>query len=151
MQSIPKAVRRLFSVQGLLTLKAALLRLVFVPPAPQPMPQAEPECSASTPMPEEACTDEPSPDEKFAAWEAERAAKLDQASTYEQKGLRLLARAALLRASVKCDDRGETFIAEELRELADDTPPTQPNSEAAWERPVLRIVAADDVPANRGA
>jgi hypothetical protein len=151
MRTIPNAVRRLFSVQGLLTIKAALLRLVFVPPAPQPTPLAEPESSPPTPMSEEIETAEPSPDEKFAAWEAERAEKLDQASTYEQQGLRLLARAALLRASVKCDDRGETFIAEELRELADDAPATPPISDTAWERPTLRIVAADDTPANRGA
>jgi hypothetical protein len=86
-------------------------------------------------------------EERFAAWEAARGEILDQAEGYEQEGVRLLARAALLRTSVKCDDRGESFIASELREHADDVS----LRDASSARPQLRLVGNEFSPANRGA
>lgn len=57
-------------------------------------------------------------DDAFAAWESERNEKLHEARQCEQEGLRLLNRATLLRVAIQCDDCGDTFHADELRERA---------------------------------
>ena len=114
--------------------------------AAEPTTPTEPTTETDTPL--AIYADEADAEEKFAAWEMERSEKLRKATEHEQHGLRFLAQAALLRASVKCEDRGESFIAEELRELAADTPLPEPVPATAWDRPALRIFGADE-PVNR--
>jgi hypothetical protein len=116
MQAIQNTVRRLFAMTTLLTIKAALLRACGKQATAQVIQSAEPaseivtECTV-------AGTDEDTED-RFAAWEADRDQKLHEAEECELQGLRLLSRAALLHAALRCDDRGETFVADELREHA---------------------------------
>jgi hypothetical protein len=115
MQAIHNTVRRLFAMTTLLTIKAALLRACRMPQTPhviqptEPAPEIVTECTA-------AGADDT--EDRFAAWEADRDEKLHEAEECELQGLRLLSRAALLHAALRCDDRGETFIADELREHA---------------------------------
>jgi hypothetical protein len=92
-------------------------------------------------------------EDRFAAWEAEQNEKLHEAETLEQQGLALLSKAALLRAAIKCDNRADTFVAGELRELADnvrsDATTTTP-ADTNGTGPILRLVGTE-VPAKRGA
>lgn len=99
----------------------------------------------TTAQPDEPYADDT--EDRFLAWEAARGETLQQAEDCERQALRLLARAALLRTAVKYDDRGETYIADELREHADEVP----EFEAAWCRPQLRLVTGDDASTQRGA
>jgi hypothetical protein len=116
MQAIQNTMRRLFAMTALLTIKAALLRafgkqaMARVVPAREPVPEIVTECAYAG--------SDVDTEDRFAAWEADRDRKMHEAEEYERQGLRLLSRAALLRVALRCDDRGETFIAQELREHA---------------------------------
>jgi hypothetical protein len=108
----------------------------------------------------EAPNDEPPYDEPdevedtFAAWDTERGEKLQEALDCEKKGLRLLAKATLLRVAIQCDDRGETFHAEELRERAQilDTENVDAlSAEEVWQPTTLQFCNSDDSPTTRGA
>jgi hypothetical protein len=148
MVAIRNAMRLFVIASNLRVVRDALLRLCRKqPPTIQPI-----EPTADT-VPEAAIyVEEDDAEETFAAWEADRNEKLYQVQDCEQQGLNLLSKAALLRAAVKCDDRGETFIAEELREQAEAIGSkciTEVPSDT-WDRPVLRVVAANDVPAQPG-
>src|SRR5438132_11770256 len=112
MQTIQNTVRRLFAMATLLTIKAAVLRACGKLAVAQAIRPTEPVSQVIT---ERAADDtDDDTEERFAAWEAERDERLHEAKEYEEQGLRLLNRAALLRAAQRCDDRGETFIAAEL-------------------------------------
>jgi hypothetical protein len=118
---------------GLPTITRIVAHLRHQQPVPVPAPapsQPRPALTPSQPEPtaiEELTEDEPyqQPEEPeeledtFAAWDTDRAERLQEAVECEQKGLRLLAKATLLRVAIQCDDRGETFHAEELRERAE--------------------------------
>jgi hypothetical protein len=116
MHKIQNTVRRLFTMTTLLTLKAALLRAcrkqatAQVIQSTEPAPEIVAECTVAGP--------DDDTEDRFAAWESDRDEKLHEAEECELQGLRLLSRAALLHAALRCDDRGETFVAEELREHA---------------------------------
>ena len=150
MLAIRNTVRQLFAMTTLLTIKAALLRACGKQP---PQPIQRPELAADTAPTEELYVDENDSEETFAEWEADRNEKLHQVQDYEQRGLDLLAKAALLRAALRCDDRGETFIAEEIREQAEaigsQSITVVPSD--TLESPVVDVVAANDVPAQAGA
>jgi hypothetical protein len=143
MQTIRNALRRVLIAPNLVAIMEALLRLRRnqMPPATG---TTEP---APNPPPPEEYTEEDDSEERFAGWETARAETLHEAGTCERQGLRLLARAALLRLAVQCDDAGETFIADQLREHAIEPP--VPDS--VWDRPPLRIVGTDNTPTQRGA
>jgi hypothetical protein len=147
MVAMRMAVQRFLALLTVQHIKAGLLKIIF---HRQTQHTAQTDASGSS-------TDEPlyaEPDDtedKFAAWENERNDKLRQAADLEQQGVHLLAQAALLRASMKCEDRGESFMAEELRELADDNTPCAPSDTVAYDRPILRIAVAEDEPLPRGA
>jgi hypothetical protein len=150
MLAIRNTVRQMFAMTTLLTLKAALLRACGKQP-PQPIQQREPVSDTS---PADALYVEvDDPEETFAEWEAARNEMLHQVQDYERRGLDLLSKAALLRAALKCDDRGELFIAEEIREQAEaigSQSITEVPSDT-WESPVVDVAAANDVPAQAGA
>jgi hypothetical protein len=116
MQAIQNTVRRLFAMTTVLTIKAALLRACGKQVPSQVMQSTEPAPEIVTECIVAGAEDET--EDRFAAWEVDRDEKLHEAEEYELQGLRLLSRAALLHAAVRCDDRGETFLAEELREHA---------------------------------
>ncbi len=145
MVTMRKAVQRFMALLTVASIKAGLLKIIF---RHQPTTE-QTDSSSSTDVSLYAEPDDT--EEKFAAWEAERSEKLRHAADLEQQGVRLLSQAALLRASIKCEDRGETFIAEELRELADDNPPGAPIDAVAYDRPILRIAGVEDEPLPRGA
>jgi hypothetical protein len=150
MLAIRNTVRQMFAMTTLLTIKAALLRACGKQP---PQSIQRPEAVADTAPTDALYVDEDDPEETFAEWEAARNEMLHQVQDYEQRGLDLLAKAALLRAALKCDDRGESFIAEEIREQAEaigGTSITEVPSDT-WDGPILDIVAAHDVPAQVGA
>ena len=150
MLAIRNTVRQLFAMTTLLTIKAALLRTCGKQP---PQPIQRPELAADTASMDALYVDESDSEETFAEWEADRNEKLHQVQDYEQRGLDLLAKAALLRAALRCDDRGETFIAEEIREQAEaigGTSITEVPSDN-WDGPIRDAVAAQDVPAQVGA
>jgi hypothetical protein len=84
-------------------------------------------------------------EDRFAALECEHTEKLHEADQVEQQGLTLLRKAALLHAAITCDNRGDTFVGTELRELAEslDSDPTNEAPVAAVvDSPVLRLIAA---------
>jgi hypothetical protein len=117
MLAIHNAMRLFTIATNLRVIRDALLRLCRR--QPQPIEPIEPIEPAAVTTPEAAVyVEEEDTEAPFAAWEAERNEKLYQVQDYEQQGLNLLGKAALLRAAIRCDDRGETFIAEELREQA---------------------------------
>ena len=150
MLAIRNTVRQMFAMTTLLTLKAALLRACGKQP-PQPIQQREP--VAESPPTDELYVAEDDPEETFAEWEAARNEMLHQVQDYEQRGLRLLSKAALLRAALKCDDRGETFVAEEIREQAEaigSQSITEVPSDT-WESPVVDVATTNDMPAPAGA
>ena len=155
MLAIRNTVRQMFAMATRLTIKAALLRACGKQP-PQPTPQRAPD--AETPSTRELYVAEDDPEEAFAEWEADRNEKLHRVQDYEQRGLELLGKAALLRSALQCDDRGETLLAEELREQAeamDHQSITEVLSDT-WERPFLDATRATDVatkglPASPGA
>jgi hypothetical protein len=150
MVAIQNAVRRFFSIQAMLTVKHALLRICRK--QGQPVQVSEPTVETAPEV--EICVAEDDTEERFAAWEDSRAEKLQQAESHEQQGLRLLEKAALLRAAVHCDDRGETFIAQELRDQADGIGSesfTDVPADTISESPRLRIVTGDEVPVQGGA
>ena len=150
MLAIRTTVQRVFAMATLLTIKDALLRVCRKQPA-QPIQNGEP--VADAPPTEELYVAEDNPEEAFAEWEAARNQMLHQVQDYEQRGLDLLSKAALLRAALRCDDRGETFIAEEIREQAEaigGTSITEVPSDT-WDGPIRDAVAAQDVPAQVGA
>jgi hypothetical protein len=147
MLAIRNTVQRVFAMATLLTIKNALLRIYRKQPS-QPIQQREPATDIA-PTGELYATDD-DPEETFADWEADRNEKLYQVQEYEQRGLDLLGKAALLRAALKCDDRGETFIAEEIREQAEamgGKSITEVTSDTG-ERPILHVVAAGAVATN---
>lgn len=146
MVAMRKAVQRFMAFLTLASMKAGLLKIIFHRQQPN-TEQADTITSAD----ESPYAEPDDTEEKFAAWEAERSEKLRQAADLEQQGLRLIASATLLRASIKCEDRGETFIAAELRELADDNQPGAPIEAVAYDRPILRIADVEDEPLPRGA
>ena len=150
MLAIRNTVRHLFAMTTLLTIKAALLRACGKQPT-QPIQQREPVADA-TPT-DELYVAENDPEEAFAEWEAARNEMLHRIQDHEQRGLELLGKAALLRAALKCDDRGETFLAEEIREQAEaigSQSITEVPSDT-WERPIPDVVTAHDAPDQAGA
>jgi hypothetical protein len=72
-----------------------------------------------------------------------RTKTLDQAEDSEQQGLGLLAQAALLRAAIRCADRGQTDLAEKLRDDADNVTTLELTGPR---RPLVRIVEIDNTP-----
>src|SRR5579859_5174862 len=116
MVAMRKAVQRFIALLTVQHVKAGLLKIIYR----QPQPSADDSEGSDKPVDEAPYAEPDDAEEKFAAWEDERNDKLRHATDLEQQGVRLLAQAALLRAAIKCEDRGETFIAQELRELADD-------------------------------
>jgi hypothetical protein len=93
-------------------------------------------------------------EDTFAAWDVQRAEKLHEAQDCEQQGLRLLAKATLLRVAIQCDDRGETLHAQELRERAQllNTESVDVlSAENYWQPTELRIFDPDEMPAKVGA
>jgi hypothetical protein len=115
-------------------------------------------------QPELTVTEEPAddmpyeePDEvegTFAAGDTERGEKLQEALDCEKNGLRLLAKATLLRVAIQCDDRGETFHAKELRERAQilNTESVDAlSAEEVWQPTTLQFCNSDDAPTTRGA
>ncbi len=141
-----KAVQRFMAVLTLASIKAGLCSIIF-----RHRPNTEQTEASSSSTDESPYAEPDDTEEKFAAWEAERSEKLLHATDLEQQGVRLLSQAALLRASIKCEDRGETFIAEELRELADDNQQGAPVEAIAYDRPILRIAGVEDEPLPRRA
>ena len=116
MQTIQNTVRRLFAMTTLLSIKAALLRACRKQSPPQVIQFSEPAPEIVTESTVAGTEDDT--EDRFAAWESVREERQHEAEECERQGLRLLSRAALLHAALRCDDRGETFIAEELREHA---------------------------------
>jgi hypothetical protein len=154
MQSIQNAVRRFFALSSLLTIKAALLRACRQP-APPIIAQPESAAAADTALAAESDTDTAYEDaeDQLVAWETERASRLDQVESYEQQGRQLLAKAALLRAALTCEDRGETFIAEELREHAETLgreSTTEAVADTVSDCPTLEIIGVEEVSAQPG-
>jgi hypothetical protein len=84
-------------------------------------------------------------EDRLATLECEHTAKVHEADQVEQQGLILLRKVVLLRAAITCDNRRDTFVATELRELAE-TLGSDPTDEAlagaVGDTPVLRLVAA---------
>jgi hypothetical protein len=143
MLAIRNIVRQMFAMTTLLTIKAALLRACGKQPQ-QSIQQREP--VTGTPPIDELYVEVDDPEESFAAWDAARNERLHQVQQYEQQGLSLLSKAALLRAAILCDDRGETFLAEEIREQAEAIGSrsfTEVPSDT-WERPLLPVLASLD-------
>jgi hypothetical protein len=136
MVAIHNTVRLFAIASNLRVVGDALRRLCRKQPA-QPIRPCEPTTATA---PEAAVyVEEENPEEAFAAWEADRNEKLYVIQDNEQQGLNLLCKAALLRAALRCDDRGETFIAAELREQAEvmgSKSITEVPSDT-WARPVL--------------
>ena len=132
MQAIQNTVRRSFTLTTLLTIKAVLLRACRRQVQPQVTPGTEPVPEIGA---ESAGSETDDTDDRFAAWESVRDERLHEAEECERQGLRLLSRAALLHAAVRSDDRGETFIADELREHA----------EALGKDPETIVVQADTI------
>lgn len=58
-------------------------------------------------------------EDRFSAWEKDRAVTLNDAEQAEQQGLRHLTKAALLRLVVYFEDEGLFVVAHELRQQAD--------------------------------
>jgi hypothetical protein len=147
MLAIRNTVQRVFAMATLLTIKNALLCICRKQPS-QPIQQREAVTDIGPTGGLYAIDDDP--EETFADWEADRNEKLYQVQEYEQRGLDLLGKAALLRAALKCDDRGETFIAEEIREQAEaigSKSITEVPSDTR-ECPILHAVAAGAVATN---
>ena len=108
MRAIQSAMQRFLIFANLNVVRQSLLRLCHRPKVQVIKPEPAIDVAAESDDTEE----------KFAAWESDRDEKLHQAEMLEEQGLRFLAKATLLRIAIRCDDRGETFIAEELREHA---------------------------------
>jgi hypothetical protein len=149
MLAIQNAVLRFLAVANIQAIKARLLQFCR-----KHTPRAEPTVQA--PTEEEIREDDLYPatddtEERFAAWESEQKEKVHQAEQLEQQGLKLLSRAALLRAAIKCDNRGDSFVGSELRELADnvgnDFGIETTTSDGT---PILRLIGTDG-PTKRGA
>ena len=113
MRAIRIAMRRYLAVSALLSFKDTLLRLCRKQAPIQP---SAPTTRVKQQI--ELYVEAEDPEDQFAAWEAERDDRLHQAEEFEGQGLQLLGKAALLRTAIRCEDRGETFIAQELREHA---------------------------------
>ena len=144
MRAIQSAMQRFLIFANLNVVRQALLRLCRKPKVQTIKPEPTIDVAAESDDTEE----------KFAAWETDRDEKLHQAETLEQQGLHLLAKAALLYTAIKCDDRGETFIAEELREHVDTIgrePATEVSDDTICDEPTLRLIRENDLPTNCGA
>jgi hypothetical protein len=157
MQSIRNAVACLIALLSLHRLTGIWHRL-----RPQHAPQIkQPQSNSSAPSALVSLTEDDDtsagdsgPEDQFANWDTDRADKLHQAEAYEQQGLRLLAKAALLRVAIKCDSRGETFIAEELREHAhvlDGEYVEALSAEESWQPTTIRFATTDSNSTKRGA
>jgi hypothetical protein len=160
MIAIHTALRRGMIVLGLPVVLGALLRLYrhYGPQRIEPTePTMPPEpCAPLTATEDdtEVYAEEADPEEAFREWEAQRNERLVRIQDLEQQGLVLLGKAALLRAAVKCDDRGEGFFADELRDQADKIDASTLNEvpACAGEGPMLRLARfADEAPLPRGA
>ena len=176
MLTFRNALRRLLAVISLFGIDRAVARLhqrqTPTPPreaaaaaAPNPLHDEPSRKGPPYEAPPHERPDEPSCEETsyeesgdtedtLAAWDTDRAERLHEAEQYEQQGLRLLAKAALLRVAIGCDGRGETFIAEELREHAqtlDSEYVDALSAEDVWEPTSTRFVPAHVVPADHGA
>jgi hypothetical protein len=160
---IQNAVLRFLSLPNIQGIKARLLRFCHKQQQPRAVLAAEvapaaqeAEAAVSLPAEKELREDDLYPaqddtEDRFAAWEAEQNEKLHEAERLEQKGLMLLSKSALLRAAITCDNRGDTFIANELRELAQNADAnTSPHTATGDGTPILRLVGSD-IPAKRGA
>jgi hypothetical protein len=91
---------------------------------------------------DEQSDDESEGGETFGTWDSHRADKLYEVESYEQQGLRLLAKSALLRVAIRCDDHGERSLAEELREqasLLDHQNVDALSAEQRWQPTSLRL------------
>jgi hypothetical protein len=145
MRAIQNTMRRFLIVLNLHAIKDALLR-VCRKRTPAVIQPSEPVVE-TPPQDDEMYAEDDDVDERFAAWEEARSETLQQANDCERQALRLLSRAALLRAAVQCDDHGETFLAGELRAHANDVAVSQ----SALNHTALRLVGFDDTPAECGA
>jgi hypothetical protein len=118
MLAIQNAMRRFLIFANLNVVKHALLRMCRKPAVQVITPKSVIEPAIEPAMEVTPNTEVEDTEDRFAAWEDDRDEKLHQAEVFEEQGLRLLAKATLLRVAIRCDDRGEVFIAEELREHA---------------------------------
>jgi hypothetical protein len=159
---IQNAVLRFLAVSNIQGIKSRLLQCCrkhtpqVVRAAEVTEPAQQPASTEQAPPEDEIREDDlyPAPDDtedRFAAWETEQNERLHEAEVFEQKGLILVRKAALLRAAIQCDNRGDTFVANELRELAQNLDADPSTDTVTGDgAPILRLVGTDG-PVKRGA